>query len=55
MATFYFYYGVVGHSERICATKKGDAKAKQLLEGQYSDWLRADLRSASFKHTRTID
>lgn len=42
IATFCFYCGTVGHSEKNCLARKSDAKNRTVLEGQYGDWLKAD-------------
>lgn len=43
MATFCYYCEIVGHSEKNCIVRKGDARNKIISEGQYGDWLKADL------------
>lgn len=49
MALFCFYCGKVGHMERNYFTQENNAKGGCLLNGQYGEWLRADMRIAGFK------
>lgn len=49
----FFYCGKVGHSERICTRRKGDAKAGKLAKGQY--WLKAESVKPGPKLTSVIN
>lgn len=40
LPNFYFYCGVVGHSERECAKKMEDSRNNVIYERQYGSWLR---------------
>lgn len=40
---FCFYCGRIGHLERLCDKKLKDARAENVCEGQYGDWLRATV------------
>lgn len=42
LATFYFYYGTVGHLEKNFIDRQNDAKNRTLAEEQYGEWLRED-------------
>lgn len=55
MSIFCFYYGRMDHRERNCSHKKQDANEMKLVEGQYSDWLRADLSREGFKQPKPLD
>lgn len=35
---FCFYYGILGHGERLCTKKMKDAKNACLNEGQFKEW-----------------
>lgn len=41
LPTFYFYCGIIGHSEKSCEMKMEDSRKSQVCEGQYGEWLRA--------------
>lgn len=49
MALFYFYCRKVAHSKRNCVGRKSDARGGQILEGQYGEWLRANLSRVGIK------
>lgn len=40
LPTFCYYCGIIGHAEKICDRKIGDARTDSLCEGQYGQWLR---------------
>lgn len=50
LAMFCFYCGKVGHSKRMCTRRRNDAKAGNLLEGQYGEWLKMDPIRPATKH-----
>lgn len=58
MATFCFYCGLVGHSEKTCTTRLADAKKGTIVAGQYGDWLKAAVvkpvpkASSPFSHSK---
>lgn len=49
MGLLCFYCGRVGHAEISCWERTGDAMRGQILEDQYGEWLRADLRMVGSK------
>lgn len=51
LAMFCFYCGKVGHSERMCSTRKADAIAGQVEEGQYGEWLKADVGRVGYRQS----
>lgn len=55
MAMFCFYCGRVGHQERNCSNRKKDANDRKLVEGQYWDWLRADIIREGYKMPRSVN
>lgn len=50
LESFYFYCGRVGHMERLCWKRKADANSRKILDGQFGEWLRADIRRVRLKH-----
>lgn len=48
---FCFYCGKMGHGEKICEQRNGDVKRGSLKEGQFGEWLKADIvkRQAGIK------
>lgn len=47
--TFCFYCGRIGNVERSCRERTSDAKQGRISEGQYGEWLKADLRGIGSK------
>lgn len=40
LATFCYYCGRIGHSDRLCVKREEDLRKKELKEGQYGDLLK---------------
>lgn len=40
LASFCYYCGRIGHSDRLCAKRGEDLRKRELNEGQYGDWLK---------------
>lgn len=54
VATFCYYCGLVGHSERSCSARKNVARSGDIREEQYGEWLRADLNKLGYKNSRLL-
>lgn len=42
---FYFYRGIIGHNEKICAKRKKDLSGNCVTKDQFGYWLRAGARN----------
>lgn len=51
MTLFYFYCGLVGHSERNCSLRKCDSREDKIQDGQYGKWLRVDINRIGLKQS----
>lgn len=49
LPAFCYYCGRLGHSERNCGKKIMDSKNLKLQEGQYREWLRAEMAGLVLK------
>lgn len=54
LALFCFYYRRVGHSERTCSFRKGDANTGKVLEAQYGDWFRTNVMREGYWQEKII-
>lgn len=50
LAIFCFYCERVGHTERHCWKRKTDANSEKILDGQFGEWLKPDIRRVVLKH-----
>lgn len=51
LATFCYYCGRIGHSDRLCAKRGENLRKKELKEGQYGVWLKGVSRRSNNKES----
>lgn len=55
MALFWFYCGKVRHAEKYCFVRKTDAICGRLADGQYGEWIRAEMNKGGFKQGKRVE